>query len=294
MSAPNRWCAGFGRLYKSRGMPLSRPAFFGTVAAALLIIAAGGAWWAFGPGSGADDTLPLPPEAPRLVDAPEYERCLLALRDDPEGARALAEEWERAGGGEGARHCAALALLPLGEPARAAPLLEDIARASQAGAAARAAIFGQAGQAWMMAAEPARAVAAVDAALALTPEDPDLLIDRAIAASALGRLDRALTDLNRAVALDADRAEAWVLRATTQRKMDRIDPALADITRALALDPANAEALLERGIIRQIRGDEAGARTDWERAVELAPDSATADLAQQNIAISEAGGPIQR
>lgn len=274
-------------------MRLSRPAFFGMVAAALLVIAAGGAWWAFGPGSDADDTLPLPPEAPRLVDAPEYERCLLALREDPEGARFQAEEWESIGGGEGARHCGALALLPLGEPARAAPILEGIARGSEAGAAARAAIFGQAGQAWMMAGEPARAVAAIDAALALTPEDPDLLMDRAIAASALGRLDRALADLNRAVALDADRAEAWTLRATTLRKLERMDPALSDINRALTLDPASAEALLERGIIRQIRGDDAGARADWERAMELAPDSATADLAQQNIALSEAG-PLRR
>ena len=34
---------------------------------------------------------------------------------------------------------------------------------------------------------------------------------------------------------------------------------------------------------------EAQARADWERAMELAPDSATADLAMQNLALSEAG-----
>jgi len=269
-------------------MPLPRPAILGTAMAALLAIAAGGAWWFLG-GPGADDLLPLPPEAPRLVDAPEYERCLLQLRDDPEGARGLAESWEAEGGGEGARHCAALALMALGEPARAAPMLEDIARGSSAGAAARAAVFSQAGQAWQMAGEPARAVGALDAAIALAPEDPDLLADRAAAAAALGRLDRALADLNRAVALDAERAPVWVLRATTLRRLDRPDAAMADVTRALALDPANAEALLERGVLRQMRGDEAGARADWERAMELAPDSATADLAMQNLALSEAG-----
>ena len=273
-------------------MPLPRLAFLGTATAALLVIAAGGAWWAFGPDFG-DDALPLPPEAPRLVDAPEYERCLLQLRDDPEGARALAETWEAEGGGEGAKHCAALALLPLGEPARAAPLLEAIARGSTAGPAARAAVFGQAGQAWMMAGEPARALTAIDAAIALTPQDPDLLVDRAISASALGRLDRALADLVRAVALDESRAEAWVLRATTQRRLERYEPALADVTRALTIDPDYAEALLERGVLRQLRGDAAGARADWERAMELAPASPTADLAQQNIALSEAG-PIRR
>jgi regulator of sirC expression with transglutaminase-like and TPR domain len=54
-------------------------------------------------------------------------------------------------------------------------------------------------------------------------------------------------------------------------------------------DPDNAEALLERGILRQRHDDRAGARRDWERAIELSPDSTTADLAQQNLALLEAG-----
>ena len=58
-------------------------------------------------------------------------------------------------------------------------------------------------------------------------------------------------------------------------------------------DPQPWVYFLEEGAVeardRAIRGDEAGARADWERAVELAPDSATADLAMQNLALSEAG-----
>ncbi len=277
------------RLYKRGLMPLPRPILLGTAALVLLSLVVGGAWWGLGPGFDSDDALPLPPEAPRLVDAPDYERCLLRLRDDPEGARALAEAWEAAGGGEGARHCAALALIPLGEPGRAAPLLQALARASDAGPAARAAVFGQAGQAWMQAGDTAQALAAISAALALTPRNPDLLVDRAIAASALMRFDAALADLDAAVAIDPQRAEAWVLRAATLRRLDRVAAAITDITRAVALEPDNAEALLERGILRQLRGDAAGARADWTRAMELAPDSATADLAMQNLALSEAG-----
>ena len=68
-----------------------------------------------------------------------------------------------------------------------------------------------------------------------------------------------------------------------------MEPARAAIERALALVPDNAEALLERGILRQLRGDDAGARADWERAVEVAPDSVAADLARQNLSLSELG-----
>ena len=62
-----------------------------------------------------------------------------------------------------------------------------------------------------------------------------------------------------------------------------------DVGRALDLDPEDPDAFLERGILRQRRGDPAGARKDWEKAVALSPDSATGDLAQQNLALLEAG-----
>jgi hypothetical protein len=36
-----------------------------------------------------------------------------------------------------------------------------------------------------------------------------------------------------------------------------------------------------------------GAQTDWRRAIELAPDTMAADLAQQNLELSEMG-PARR
>ena len=42
-------------------------------------------------------------------------------------------------------------------------------------------------------------------------------------------------------------------------------------------------------ILRQLNGDLEGAREDWESVIQSAPDSAAADLAQQNLALSEAG-----
>lgn len=261
-------------------------------AAMLTVAAGGGAWWWLSD-RGAEEILPTPPEPPRLVDAPEYERCLQMLDEDPEGARSLADNWAMQGGGEGAAHCAALAMLSLGEAERAAEALERIATRSQAGIAARAAVFGQAGQAWIASGRPLRAHAALSLALALTPADPELLAERAMASLALDRPADALADVEQAVAADASLADGWVIRASALRRLERLAPAADSVAQALRLDADNVEALLERGIIRQAQGDATGARTDWERVIELAPDGAAADLAAQNMALIEAG-PAQR
>ncbi|MEO3473149.1 hypothetical protein AAFN86_14865 [Roseomonas sp. CAU 1739] len=258
----------------------------------LVVVAAGGAWWWLS-GPAGDEILPTPPEPPRLVDAPEYERCLQMLDEDPEGARTLADSWAMEGGGEGAAHCAALAMLSLGEAERAAEALERIATRSQAGIAARAAVFGQSGEAWIAAGRPQRAHAALSLALALTPADSELLTERAMASLALDRPADALADVDRVVAVEPTLAEAWIVRASALRRLDRLAPAAESVVQALRLESDNVEALLERGIIRQAQGDAAGARADWERVVELAPDSAAADLAAQNMALIEAG-PLRR
>lgn len=272
-------------------MPLSRSVLLGALAGLLLAVAAALAWvMLLAPGAdAADETLPLPPALPRLAAGPEYEACLGLTGQDPDAARIQAERWEAAGGGEAARHCLGLAMLAQGDAARAAERLESLAARSAAAVAVRAALFGQAGQAWMIAGQPGRAFAATTMGLVLLPDDIELLTDRALVQAALGRTADAVADLDRVLTLDPRRAEALVLRAAAKRRMDRIAEAEADITRALTLGADNAEALLERGIIRQLRGDTAGARADWERALALAPDTATADLALQNLALSEAG-----
>ena len=274
-------------------MKSARPPIFALLAAVFLIASATGAWWHYGADAENGIELPLPPEPPRLADGAEYERCLAMLRDDPEGALTFADAWEATGGGEGARHCAALGQLTIGEPDRAAEQLERLAIGSQGSAAARAAVFAQAGQAWMMAGEPGRAFAASTMALTLNPNDADLLTDRSVTLGTMRRYSEALADLDRALAIDPDRAEALTFRAAALRNLDRADEALTTVQRALSVAPENPEALLERGILRQLRNDAEGARTDWQRVLTLAPDTPTADLAQQNLALSEAG-PIRR
>jgi len=233
--------------------------------------------------------LPIPPVPPRIAEGEDYEHCLSMLGSDPAGANVYAEAWSATGGGDGATHCQALAQVALGNPESGAGMLEKLANTSHAPDVARAIIFGQAGQAWLMSGDAARAYAAAAAALALSPDDPDLLIDRSVAAATLERYQDAVDDLDRALELDPKRADALVFRGAAWRHLDHLDRAQTDIDHALLLDPDNADALLERGILRQRQGNRSGARADWERAMKLAPDTATSDLAEQNLALLEAG-----
>jgi tetratricopeptide (TPR) repeat protein len=266
----------------------------------LLAVAIAGTLWRFRPGppplesvAGPSEPLPLPPLPPRIAEGREYDRCLDLLDADPAAAATFAKAWGRKGGGDGATHCLALSRVALGDPEAAAAMLERLAAESRADPAARASIDAQAGQAWLMAGDAARAYQAATAALALVPDDVDLLLDRATIAEAMNRPADALPDLDRALTIDPDRTDALVQRATARRRLGDLDAALADISRALARDPEDAEALLERGIIRQRRGDIAGARADWQHILDTAPDSPAADLAEQNLALLDAG-PVRK
>jgi len=260
----------------------------------LLLLAVGGnAAWTQEKLSSPVETLPLPPVPPRIADGEDYEHCLALLGNDPTGANAFADAWEATGGGEGALHCHALAQVALGNVDAGADMLDRLAANSHAPTAARAAVYGQADQAWLMAGQADRAFASATLALSLSSRDAALLIDRSIAAATLGRYNDSVEDLSQALEWDGRRTDALVLRAAAWRHLDHLDLAQDDIDRAFALDTENPEAFLERGILRQRYGDWEGARLDWVKAVALAPNSATSDLAEQNIALLESG-PARR
>ena len=265
--------------------------------AAVIVIGGGLAWaWQRQPQASAladpvdsAESLPLPPVPPRIAEGEDYERCMAMLASDPTGANTFADAWEATGGGEGAVHCHALAQIALGDAETGAQMLETLAGSSHAPAVARAAVYGQADQAWLIAGESDRAFAAATLALSLSGDDADLLIDRATAAIGLERWEDVIEDVTRALEIDGKRSDALVLRSVAWRQTGHLDRAQVDVDHAFMLDSDNPEAFLERGILRQRRGDTAGAHQDWVEAMTLAPDTATSDLAEQNLALLEAG-----
>jgi tetratricopeptide (TPR) repeat protein len=236
--------------------------------------------------AGAVAFLPLPAAAQRnaAVEADHYARCMIDARKSPAVAADSASAWRAAGGGHPAEHCNAVALIGLGRYEEASKRLDALADAMTAPADLRAQILDQAGQAWLLAGKPARAESDLTLALALAPDDPDLLTDRAEAFAGGKRYPEAVADLDRALTIDPGRADALVFRAAAHRALGRLPAALQDVEAALRLAPNQPDALLERGNIRIMQNDEAGARADWRQVAIAAPRSPAEKVAMQNLA----------
>lgn len=241
---------------------------------------------------------PAPPAAVGLSPEREaalaraYSECMTLARTDPPKALARAAAWEREGGDEGARHCAAVALLNGGEYEAAAERLQTLAATTQRpGKVLKSELYAQAGQAWLIAGRSLKALAAQDKAIEIGGPRIELLIDRAITRASMGDYFDAIDDLSAAIDRDGGRFDALVLRATAWRKLENLDLAMDDIGRAIALAPSNPDALLERGIIRSLRGDAAGARADWQAIVRDDDSSAAAAAARENLELLDRPQP---
>jgi tetratricopeptide (TPR) repeat protein len=198
-------------------------------------------------------------------DSVHYARCMDLASRDPAIALADASQWSKVGGAAPAEHCAARALAGLKRYDQAAARLDALAHAATTPSGMRGEIFAQAGNAWLLAGNGARAVASLRAALTVSAGDADLFADLGRADAMLRRWKDAVQDLNAAIGLRRD-AGLLVLRASAARALKDYRPALADLNAALAIKPGNGDALLERGLLRRDLGDVAGARTDFAAA----------------------------
>lgn len=95
---------------------------------------------------------------------------------------------------------------------------------------------------------------------------------RAIAHDLAGDVRTAVARLDRALELAPDDPRSLALRGEYHRALEHHDEAIRDLDRALALNPADAFALASRGATRLSRREYAEALTDLDRAVELKPD----------------------
>jgi tetratricopeptide (TPR) repeat protein len=206
---------------------------------ALLFVFFGSAGFSFGA-----------PDQP--AEAARYNTCLAKAYSSPSVAYEDALIWQNEGGAGPARHCAAMALLGLGDYADAAQKLEDLAYAPDIGSFTLATqVLIQSGEAWLQADKPQDAVRVLSLALKHENDNDGIYTNRARALVALGNTSAAHADLDTALRLNPKNALALRLRAAVLLKEKNLNRARSDIESALRYAPNDVEALLVRGQIRE-------------------------------------------
>ena len=223
------------------------------------------------------------PAALRDFGGDRYQQCVDLTKSNPQGAYNQALAWHSAGGGAGAQHCEALALMALQRYDEAANLLDVLAQQTNLQPASRVQLFDQAGNMWLLAENANSAQRSFSDALALSSGDVELLADRARARAMRKDWTGADADLTAALMRDPDRADLLVLRASARHASGRKKEARADIDAALGIFPNYGDALVERGAMKFEDGDARGAVADWQQVVKLAPRSRAAALAGEYL-----------
>ncbi|MEM1029664.1 MAG: tetratricopeptide repeat protein [Myxococcota bacterium] len=119
-----------------------------------------------------------------------------------------------------------------------------------------------------------QALAALDRAVALDPNDRDAFINRAVVRRRAGDFVGALADYDRLLQLAPDNTLALNNRAILKRAMEDYRGALEDADRVVAQGTLGARALRTRALIKRFAGDLAGAQEDLMAALEIDPDDA--------------------
>ena len=185
-----------------------------------------------------------------------FAQCVARIETDAIDAYEEAMAWAAEGQALNAFRCAALALAAQNRHEEAARRLESLAVVAGAHTPAlRAQLFSQAGNAWLLAREPARGRSAFTRAIALLQGAhealADVMIDRARAYAMEGDWRGAEEDLSAALDLRPEDGLALRLRASARMHQNAFDLAETDALAAVALEPGNIEALLMLGHARE-------------------------------------------
>lgn len=134
---------------------------------------------------------------------------------------------------------------------------------------------------------PAAALAELDLAYLIDPENPEVRGQRGRTLAMLGRLEAAVAELDAAIGLDAGNADAWLQRGLAQLARENWAAAAADCSQALQRDAAPA-AWSARAQARYRLGCYDAAIADFTAALSRHPDDADS-LYGRGLALRDAG-----
>lgn len=104
-------------------------------------------------------------------------------------------------------------------------------------------------------------------ALAQAQKSADVQMERAVAAMQAGKNDEAIAALNEAIKLQPDNAAAYFLRCSLKVAAGDTAGALADISKVIELKPDMGAAYYERAILRLVSKDNVSALKDLDLAI---------------------------
>jgi tetratricopeptide (TPR) repeat protein len=119
------------------------------------------------------------------------------------------------------------------------------------------------------------AVADCTAALAIKPDDVEILNNRGVVYLSLKRLDEAEADFNAAIDKRPDYAEAYANRGRLDVDRENFDLAVKDLTRAIELNDGLAEAYANRAFAQDSLGNVEEALADYTAALARHADALT-------------------
>ncbi|WP_417482931.1 hypothetical protein [Maricaulis sp.] len=189
------------------------------------------------------------------AETDRYLSCLERVETDQDAAFEDALAWRMEGGGWPAAHCEARAIIALGDGARGAAMLDQLAMAevSDQDLPARITMLVEAGQTWLSRDEAEAGQASFAAALELDPLDGAALLGRAEASVALGEWDAADAAATAVIDQTPGLVDGWRLRAQARLETGALDAAWQDMETGREIEPANIDLLVLRGRINEAR-----------------------------------------
>jgi curved DNA-binding protein CbpA len=126
----------------------------------------------------------------------------------------------------------------------------------------------------------AHAIAKLDEAIRLDPDNAQGYHIRANAWNEMGVFDRAVADYDEAIRIDPNNAAVFHDRSTMWQRKGKFDMALVDLDRAIRLSFADASIYCDRGLVWYEKGRRDRAIADFNHAIKLDPGSAAACISR--------------
>ncbi|MBO3460154.1 tetratricopeptide repeat protein [Aetokthonos hydrillicola Thurmond2011] len=129
------------------------------------------------------------------------------------------------------------------------------------------------GNLYRRAGQYSQALADINEAIQLTPEEAKYFTDRGVVYLLMQCYQEALADLNHAISLEPEHEEAIASRGVTYLLQERYEEALADFNQALEIKPEYQAAFVSRGVVYRQMERYQDALTDLNQGLGLNPNA---------------------